>query len=615
MPISRDQTFCSAPWTHIHIEPNGSASPCCISGSMRPEDAAYGNLHTDTFAEVINGEGIKNLRKAFLNNERPPVCNNCWKREDTFGPDHSLRNNFNRYRFEERFITDTKPDGSFDDMEILYWDFRPSNLCNFACLMCAETLSSGVWQLREELGLQHLFPNKFNGISKERSDEIFEAMKEQLDRHHSKTQIYFAGGEPLMIPEHHRILEYLIEKEYYDVRLLYNSNLSTLQYKSIDWVDVWKRFDHVEMNASIDASGKPGEFQRLGSNWEVIRNNIKRIHEAGIIVSFNATTSMITYPYIMDTIRDLEEIFDREHLNKYLKFINVEGSGSLDLRMIPPEHFDHTIPDQMEALGYDATIIRGIVDRYDEFNNEKHKMIWRWNDVRTLNDKLRKHKGIGFNDILPWFDDHLWYYTNDKILGLRQHQQNVGDWRCAIDIGSNQGGFSLVYMDHFDKVVAFEPNVELNSKYSGFFGKNDKFTLHNTALHSSEKEMTFYAVRPAHGLSSFDKTWIEEQILLWSENPSGETITPYVLKTRTLDSFNLDPSFIKIDAEGCEIDIIRGAEKTISNYLPTIQIAKSSSDIEELKNLGYICVEDNPDCTDRVYIHSSKMHLNKHTWR
>jgi organic radical activating enzyme len=44
-------------------------------------------------------------------------------------------------------------------------------------------------------------------------------------------QIYFAGGEPLLMEEHYRILDELVQRKRFDVRLIYNTNFTHIKLK------------------------------------------------------------------------------------------------------------------------------------------------------------------------------------------------------------------------------------------------------------------------------------------------------------------------------------------------------------------------------------------------
>ena len=59
-----------------------------------------------------------------------------------------------------------------------------------------------------------------------------EDMWEQMQEHIPYLdQIYFAGGEPLIMEEHYRLLNELVRREMFHVRLVYNTNFSKLSYK------------------------------------------------------------------------------------------------------------------------------------------------------------------------------------------------------------------------------------------------------------------------------------------------------------------------------------------------------------------------------------------------
>ena len=55
---------------------------------------------------------------------------------------------------------------------------------------------------------------------------------------------------------------------------------------------------------------------------------------------------------------------------------------------------------------------------------------------------------------------------------------------------------------------------------------------------------------------------------------------------KTLDSYNLAPSFIKMDVEESESDVIMGGIETISKHKPTLQVEGKGS-MELIKSLGY----------------------------
>ena len=91
--------------------------------------------------------------------------------------------------------------------------------------------------------------------------EEFDPMLEHIE------QIYWAGGEPIMMDEHWAIMNRLVEMGKTDIRIFYNTNFTTLKYKKHNVLDLWKNFDHISVGASLDAEGVRGEYQRKGTVW------------------------------------------------------------------------------------------------------------------------------------------------------------------------------------------------------------------------------------------------------------------------------------------------------------------------------------------------------------
>jgi sulfatase maturation enzyme AslB (radical SAM superfamily) len=91
--------------------------------------------------------------------------------------------------------------------------------------------------------------------------------------------IYFAGGEPLLMQEHWMILDRLVELKMFNVKLKYNINASKLSHGGKNIFDYWKQFDYVRVYSSIDDIGARAEYQRYGTDWPVMVNNLHKINE------------------------------------------------------------------------------------------------------------------------------------------------------------------------------------------------------------------------------------------------------------------------------------------------------------------------------------------------
>jgi len=92
-------------------------------------------------------------------------------------------------------------------------------------------------------------------------------------------EIYFAGGEPIIMDEHYYILDKLIQLKKTDIPIVYSTNLSILRYKDKNILDIWKNFENISLGISLDGSGKRGELIRNGLKWDVFLQNLNSVRK------------------------------------------------------------------------------------------------------------------------------------------------------------------------------------------------------------------------------------------------------------------------------------------------------------------------------------------------
>jgi hypothetical protein len=120
-------------------------------------------------------------------------------------------------------------------------------------------------------------------------------------------EVYFAGGEIIITPEHYECLDYWIENGLNEkVELTYTTNFSSLKYKkNVDLIDYWKKFPKLKIWASLDAHGEQAELLRKGTDWERIVANIKTVKEQVPHAEFQITPTIsiwnvFTFPTFFD---------------------------------------------------------------------------------------------------------------------------------------------------------------------------------------------------------------------------------------------------------------------------------------------------------------------------
>jgi hypothetical protein len=266
--------FCMLPWVHLHAFPTGQAYTCCLAELKHP----VGNLRNQTLEEVWNSEEMKQTRNNMLEEKPTAACARCYEQEDMGF--FSMRNSSNK-RFGHHIdkIDQTNADGSMDKMELVYWDIRFSNLCNLRCRSCGNIFSSNWYDDQAKLIELDAGPEA-SKVWKDKTRRVEYAGRTQLDAWEQLEphleyveQIYFAGGEPLIMEEHYRILKTLIAKGKTNVRLIYNTNFSELRYKKDNVLPMWNEFESVCIGASLDAMGPLAELVRKGTDWAQVERN------------------------------------------------------------------------------------------------------------------------------------------------------------------------------------------------------------------------------------------------------------------------------------------------------------------------------------------------------
>lgn len=258
------KVFCVAPWLCLNIRQDGEVKPCCIS------EYTYGDINKKSLPEIWNDEPIKKLRENMINGVPNKSCKVCYINEKSGKT--SLRQDFNGnlygYSNYKDFIFETNDDFSVNEPKFMFWDVKLGNKCNFKCRMCSYTSSSSF-----ELEQFGKISGKWHAAEKSYAEvEPYIELVEHL---------YFSGGEPLIIDEHWKILDKLIELKKNDkVTLAYNTNFSNLVYKGRHIFDMWDQFNReMQIHISIDGFGSRGEFIRKGFDWDRFVSHAEQFRE------------------------------------------------------------------------------------------------------------------------------------------------------------------------------------------------------------------------------------------------------------------------------------------------------------------------------------------------
>lgn len=394
--------LCMMPWIHAHVWPEGKVFPCCMSDSR----VSFGNTNLNTIDEIINNDNFKQLRRQMLDGEKPGVCSRCYELE-TNASSWTLRKNsiVQFYDKHHKLVESTHADGSIDNFKMRYMDIRFSNLCNMRCRSCGPALSSSWYDDSKALNGD---PGHGKFLDVSSNPNFMDELKTHLDY---VEEVYFAGGEALITPQHYDVLDYWLATGKTDVRLRYTTNFSVLRFKQRHIFDYWNKFKNVRVAASLDATHERGEYARKGTEWSDIVANRRAMMEACPDIYFEITPTV--------SIFNIKHLFDfhRTWVEQGLLDIN-----NIRINILTwPQEYSATVLDEQERARvseiYSRYIswlnthnaradvinsISGIIEYLNSKDDSNLKSVFK---KKTL--ELDAHRKEDFSTVFPELKD--WY--------------------------------------------------------------------------------------------------------------------------------------------------------------------------------------------------------------
>lgn len=277
-------TFCMHPFTGLATREDGAVKVCCRSHPI-------GFIQDASLEQHWNNETMKRIRQQVLAGERPKECEPCFALEDQ-GVESLRQRHINGVIPEARInlypnaLQSLRKDYTMP-FEFPTMEIKLNNLCNLKCRMChpMDSTSWNDWDQVEEFYKKennYLVPviNKLGlRTSKylcpfEDTDNWWTSFEKLLPHFR---RVEFAGGEPLMDPQHYKILDML--KPYAsNIEIKYATNGTTLGISKGRTIhDYWPYFKSVAVNVSIDGIHDVYNYIRTNSNFAEVEKNIKEI--------------------------------------------------------------------------------------------------------------------------------------------------------------------------------------------------------------------------------------------------------------------------------------------------------------------------------------------------
>ena len=280
--LNTNKSICLYPFINL-INDYGSAVMCQKNANPLTKIESIVNWSTDPAFMPIRNNMLAGL-------QIPDKCQTCYEREEEGG--ESARQ-FESLEWAIHLKLSNKKDLKNIKSPVLY-EIRPSNKCNIMCRMCDDQHS-------------HLIEEENKRLSIPVKTDLWKMQDFPYNKIDFGTvkRIYWAGGEPTIMPEFYAFLRRCIDQKQTNFDLSIGTNGIKI---SDTLLKLLKEFPRVNFSISFDGYEKINDYIRWGSDFNTIKNNCQRILKEGHHLSFQTVFSM----YNATRIHEVYEFYDRE---------------------------------------------------------------------------------------------------------------------------------------------------------------------------------------------------------------------------------------------------------------------------------------------------------------
>lgn len=259
-----NSTFCVRNYDYYFVELDRLVWRMCCHTTQKPMTPGK---------DWFNGPEMQERRQAASTGIKHPDCHYCWKLEND-GVESSRHHALKNYTSSHTVSKLTQ--GNFEFRDIL--EIKLSNICDMACRYCAPAYSS-IWAQRLKVyDKQEMLKIRSTDEYKQVFNEFVIWLNRELPRFKKGRGITFTGGEPFLDEKLYELIE---ELNLEDTHLTFNTNLNTPESKWNQQTSLLTKLisknNTIQLRCSIDGIGKQQEWQRQGSDWNLMKENWLRL--------------------------------------------------------------------------------------------------------------------------------------------------------------------------------------------------------------------------------------------------------------------------------------------------------------------------------------------------
>jgi len=362
--------FCLAKWTQVTMHLGNGLTHSChhphahtIPLKELTEDA--GSLHNTIFKMM--------KRKEMLAGKRPTECDFCWRIEDNGGVSDRVFKSLESFSFEHHDkISSLKGD---EFVFPTYVEVSFGRTCNFACAYCGPPFSSKWEQEIKKQGPIMNLGQPFNSIVDNETHilardhnpyiEAFWNWFPEAYKHMHTFRI--TGGEPLLIKDTFKVIDFLIANPNPKLEFAINSNACPTS------PGAWKKFcakikvltdnncvKKFELYTSAEATGDRCDYIRDGMDWKTFVKNIHYFldNTSNTRVVFMCAFNILSITSFKDLLEWVLLLKTKYSYHGFFKWLEDEG---VDRAL--PSHDNYTVRGEENTrthnrVGIDVPYVR-----------------------------------------------------------------------------------------------------------------------------------------------------------------------------------------------------------------------------------------------------------------
>lgn len=345
--------YCGLALGSVSMGLSGELRPCC---GIVPENFSDTSVLSDDHISIkINHEKLREVRRDLNNGIWHPACYSC--RDNEAKGTYSMRNIWNRTIPSAPMVEYINPD------DVKFLDISVGNKCNSKCMTCGP-VASDFW-LEEN---KYIHKNQYFIFHKSvvLTDTI---AYELVDTFKNVEYINFIGGEPLMLDEHTKFLEFLVQKGISkQITIGYVTNLTMI---SEPLIELWSQFKNVGASISIDGYGKVNEYIRYPVKFPKVEQNLQRymdlISDGKCGMNLSATISIFNINEFADLIEFVADMIIKQQARRG---IELHKTAVFCNRVTSPEYLNlNLLSTEFRSIGLER--VRKAKERLSKLDLDK----------------------------------------------------------------------------------------------------------------------------------------------------------------------------------------------------------------------------------------------------